>query len=160
MAESVPESTTLELPASTQSLAPTSEAVAETPQPSAPTQVPPELAAFAIDSVLLDGVSYSVAVADTGELRRQGLMGVTDLGSLDGMLFVFTEDTTGGFWMKDTLIPLDIAFFAVDGTFVDGFTMEPCTTATCPTYRPGGEYRFALELPAGNMPGSVERLEL
>ncbi len=108
----------------------------------------------------LDGVAYSVAVADTGELRRQGLMGVTDLGSLDGMLFVFGSDTTGGFWMKDTLLPLDIAFFAADGSFVDGFVMEPCTTPSCPSYRPSGAYRYAVEMPAGNMPQAVEQLEL
>ena len=133
---------------------------ASEPAPSTTTVVPSELAGFAVESVRLDGVAYSVAVADTGELRRQGLMGVTDLGSLDGMLFVFGSDTTGGFWMKDTLIPLDIAFFAADGSFVDGFVMEPCTTPSCPTYRPSGAYRYALEVPAGNMPGAVERLEM
>ena len=124
------------------------------------TVVPEQLSDFELGTVLLDGISYDVALADTGDLRRRGLMGVTDLGSLDGMLFVFSGDTTGGFWMKDTLISLDIAFFTAEGSFVDGFVMEPCITEDCPTYRPSGPYRFALEMPAGSMPQSIERLEL
>ena len=53
-----------------------------------------------------------MAVADEAGERAQGLMGVTDLGSLRGMLFVFPEDTISGFWMKGTPLALDIAFFA------------------------------------------------
>ena len=64
------------------------------------------------------------------------------------MLFVFQVDSNGGFWMKNTLIPLDIAFFAVDGTFVDSMTMAPCTEDPCPTYRQSGSYRYAVEAPA------------
>jgi hypothetical protein len=78
-------------------------------------------------------------------------MGVTDLGGLDGMLFVFQADSEGGFWMKNTLIPLDIAFFTADGGFVDALTMVPCVEDPCPTYRPDGSYRYALEAPAGGL---------
>ncbi len=122
--------------------------------------IPGQLAGFALDTVRLDGAPLLVAIADTSELRRQGLMNVVDLGGLDGMLFVFEQETTGGFWMKDTVLPLDIAFFTAEGEFVDGFAMEPCTTAECPTYRPSGAYRYALELPQGNMPDQIEMLEL
>ncbi len=76
-------------------------------------------------------------------------MNVTDLGSLDGMLFVFPEPTTAAFWMKDTLIPLDIAFFDGGGDLVDRLTMVPCEADPCPTYPAAGTYRFALEAPAG-----------
>ena len=62
--------------------------------------------------------------------------------------------------MKDTLLPLDIAFFTAEGAFVDGFTMEPCTTASCPSYQPSGAYRYALEVPSGDMPDGVELLEV
>ena len=86
-------------------------------------------------------------------------MNLESRGDLDGMLFVFEQDTSGGFWMKNTLIPLDIAFFAVDGTFVDGFEMQPCTTDECPTYTPSGAYRYALELPLGAMPDEVLQLD-
>lgn len=123
-------------------------------------EVPEPIVGFGLATVRLDGVELLVAVADTPELRRQGLMGVEDLGDLAGMLFVFAEDTTGGFWMKDTLLPLDIAFFTADGAVVDSFSMEPCTTQDCPTYRPSGAYRYALELPAGGMPESATVLDL
>lgn len=120
--------------------------------------VPSPLADFAIDTVQLDGRELLVAIADTPELRRQGLMNVPDLLDLDGMLFMFTEDSSGGFWMKDTLIPLDIAFFDTLGAYVDGFVMEPCTTDDCPTYRPSGPYRYALEMAAGGMPADPRQL--
>ncbi len=107
----------------------------------------------------LDGRELYVAIADTMEKRRQGLMEIDDLLDLDGMLFVFDGDTSGGFWMKNTLIPLDIAYFDVDGRFVDGFVMEPCTADPCPIYTPDGDYRFALEMAAGTMPQNPLQLE-
>jgi uncharacterized membrane protein (UPF0127 family) len=90
-----------------------------------------------------------VAVAyETGE-RAQGLRGVERLGDLRGMLFVFPEDTTAGFWMKGTPLALDTAFFAADGSLVEVLSMTPCPGEDCPTYRPAGAYRYALEVPAG-----------
>ncbi len=121
--------------------------------------IPQLLSGFGLEEIELDGAELLVAVADTPELRRQGLMNLDDLGDLDGMLFIFPEDTTTGFWMKNTLIPLDIAFFTPDGAVVDRFEMEPCITESCPTYRPSGAYRFALEMPAGSMPIGIELLE-
>jgi uncharacterized membrane protein (UPF0127 family) len=56
-------------------------------------------------------VELDVEIADTPEERAAGLMGREDLGALDGMAFVWPEPTSGGFWMKDTLIPLSIAFW-------------------------------------------------
>jgi uncharacterized membrane protein (UPF0127 family) len=129
-----------------------------TAAPSSP-NVPEQLGGFELATVALDGRELLVAVADSGELRRRGLMGVETLGDLDGMIFVFDRDTTGGFWMKDTLVPLDIAFFTAGGAFVDGFSMEPCITTDCPTYRPNGAYRYALEVPRGEMPEEIELLE-
>ncbi len=82
-------------------------------------------------------------------------MGVTDLGEVDGMLFLFAEDTDSGFWMKDTLISLDIAFFDREGNLVDQMTMEPCVADPCPPFRPITDYRYALEMPAGTM-GTLE----
>jgi uncharacterized membrane protein (UPF0127 family) len=90
-----------------------------------------------------------VAVADDPEERGQGLMNVEDLGEIEGMLFVFPEEGPGGFWMKDTLLPLDIAFFTNEGELVEVLTMEPCSADPCPLYVPAGAFRFALEVPAG-----------
>ncbi|RLE23835.1 MAG: DUF192 domain-containing protein [Actinobacteria bacterium] len=112
---------------------------------------PVGLEGFDTVTITIDDQQLSVAVADTPALRSQGLMGVTDLGGLDGMLFVFEEATDGGFWMKDTLIALDIAFFEAGGVFVDGFTMEPCAENPCPVYHPTGTYRYAVETPAGGL---------
>jgi uncharacterized membrane protein (UPF0127 family) len=94
-----------------------------------------------------------VAVADTPVLRFQGLRGIADLGGLDGMLFSFPEDATAAFTMRGTLIPLDIAFFAADGTPVDRLEMVPCNADPCPSYRAAGPYRYALETPAGGFTG-------
>ncbi len=62
------------------------------------------------------------------------------------MLFVFAEDTQTGFWMKDTSIPLSIAFLAEDGTILDIQEMEPFSTEV---HRPPGPYRYALEVNRG-----------
>jgi len=82
-------------------------------------------------------------------------MGVTDLEGYLGMVFRFDTDATGSFYMKDTPLPLSIAWFASDGTFVSAGDMEPCLEAgaTCPTYAPAGPYRFALEVPKGALSG-------
>ena len=106
---------------------------------------------FDVTAITIDGQQMAVAVADTPELRAQGLMGVIDLGGLDGMLFVFEETTDVGFWMKDTLIPLDIAFFDSGGAFVAVLTMAPCTDDPCPVYHPSGTYRYAVETPVGDL---------
>ncbi len=123
---------------------------------------PVGLDGFGTSTIAIDGRELVVAVADTPDERSQGLMGVTDLGGLDGMLFVFQSDSDGGFWMKDTLMPLDIAFFDADGGLVNVLMMDPCTADPCPTYRPGGAYRYAVEAPAGDLefvaPGA--RLEI
>lgn len=64
------------------------------------------------------------------------------------MLFVFPETTTGGFWMKNTLVPLTIVFFDSAGRRVRKLSMTPCREDPCRIYDPGRRYRFALELRA------------
>jgi uncharacterized membrane protein (UPF0127 family) len=106
-----------------------------------------------VAAVEVGGEDWQVAVADTADLRRQGLREVDDLGDVDGMLFEFDRETTAAFTMRDTLIPLDIAFFAIDGSLVDRLSMVPCTEEPCPTYRSSGPYRFAVETSAGGFDG-------
>ncbi len=111
-----------------------------------------------------------VLLAETPEQRARGLMEVTDadLGGYDGMLFTFAGDRGGGFYMKDTLLPLSIAYLDADGAVVDAREMEPCPpdTETCPTYPPSDPYRSTLEVPQGGLeplglePGSPARLEI
>lgn len=90
-----------------------------------------------------------VWVADTRALRQRGLMGRESLPPDAGMVFVFEEDTGGGFWMKDTLIPLSIAFLDDSGQIVDILDMEPCQADPCPVYTPDATYRYALEANEG-----------
>ena len=110
-----------------------------------------DLTAWEVTKVFVADEELAVAVADEPGERAQGLMGISDLGDLAGMLFVYDADTQTSFWMKDTIIPLDIAFFAGDGSFVDLLTMEPCATDPCPFYHAAGPFRWALEVPAGDL---------
>lgn len=103
-------------------------------------------------------------LADTNDLRARGLMFVTDLGGADGMAFVYPTPHTGTFWMRNTVTPLSIAFFAPDGAFLDAFDMEPCTTAPCLQYATPRDFTVAIEVVQGDLgeigiaPGS--RLDL
>jgi hypothetical protein len=76
-------------------------------------------------------------------------MGRRELAGDAGMAFVFPEDTTASFWMKDTLIPLSIAFYDDAGRIVRILDMQPCRADPCPLYDPGGAYRGALEVNLG-----------
>jgi hypothetical protein len=115
----------------------------------APLTIPSQLERFGFTVIDVDSRPWSVAVADTRDLRAQGLMGVTDLGGLDGMLFEFSDDTTATFHMLDTLIPLDIAFFTADGELVSVGQMVPCEATPCEAYAADAPYRYALEAPQG-----------
>jgi uncharacterized membrane protein (UPF0127 family) len=95
----------------------------------------------------LDGVVFRPELALTSSSRAVGLMNRRKAPA-DGMLFVFSSDTTGGFWMKNTLVPLKIVFFDAEGVRVRKLSMVPCRRDACPIYTPGRRYRFALELPA------------
>ena len=101
-------------------------------------------------------VEVCVWVADDGEERSVGLMDVgdPDLGGKAGMAFVYAEDVTGAFWMRNTLLPLSIAFVDAGGEVVSSTDMEPCPAGVtdCPTYPPAGPYRMALEVPQGDLP--------
>lgn len=91
-----------------------------------------------------------VEVADDPAEQQRGLMHRTELTTDHGMLFVFEEPKVLVFWMKDTLIPLDILFFDASGTFVHAATMTPCTVPSgCPTWSSVRESLTALEVPAG-----------
>ena len=93
-----------------------------------------------------EGVELTVEVARTSGERSLGLMFREELPEDDGMLFVFPEDTEAGFWMRDTLIPLSIAFIAADGTILDLQDMEPLSEDT---HRPSEAYRYALVVNQG-----------
>src|SRR4029077_10736312 len=87
-----------------------------------------------------------VEIANTVDLREVGLMNRSALGADAGMLFVFPSDTSAAFWMKDTLIPLSIAFVKADGTIVHIEDMQPQTETNHYSTEP---YRYAIEANVG-----------
>lgn len=91
-------------------------------------------------------------LAQTSEQQGQGLMNQRSLSGYDGMLFVFSSDTTATFFMKDTPLALSIAWFDSGSRFVSSADMEPCLDKpSCPTYAATGPYRYALEVPRGGL---------
>jgi uncharacterized membrane protein (UPF0127 family) len=95
----------------------------------------------------LDGVTFRPELALTSAQHSRGLM-FRKRAPTDGMLFVFPVATSGGFWMKNTLVPLKIVFFDTRGRAVRRFLMTPCRKDPCDIYDPVKQYRYALELPA------------
>jgi hypothetical protein len=121
-------------------------------QPSEP-DIPPQLVDSELREVSVGDRELLLAIADSPGLRATGLMFVEDMGDLDGMLFFWRHEASGGFWMKDTLIPLDIVWFDVTGAFVGRASMVPCTESPCRRYIPGEgiDYRYAIEANPGDL---------
>ncbi len=85
-------------------------------------------------------------VADDPPERSHGLMWRREMGANEGMLFVFEQASQQCFWMRNTLIPLSIAFLRDDGTIVNVAEMKPQTTDSHCSAAP---VRYALEMNAG-----------
>jgi uncharacterized membrane protein (UPF0127 family) len=106
-------------------------------------------------------VTVRLEVAADPPSRTKGLSGRRSVPPGTGMVFLYPVDTNGGFWMKDTLVPLSIAFVASNGQVVSTNEMVPCQADPCPVYQPAKPYRYAVELPAGALaaarvgPGSL-----
>ena len=85
-------------------------------------------------------------VARTREQRARGLMHCAELGPDEGMLFICDDSAVQSFWMKDTPLPLSIAFLEEDGTIVHVGDMEPHSLESCTCEQP---VRHILEMPQG-----------
>jgi uncharacterized protein len=100
------------------------------------------------------GPARCALLADNDFERGRGLMERTDLAGHDGMIFRFQEDTTVAFYMRNTPMPLSIAWFDGDGGFVSSADMTPCPNREgCPLYPPAGPFRYALEVRRGGLAG-------
>ena len=84
----------------------------------------------------LDGVPFRPELALTSAQQQRGLM-FRRKAPADGMLFVFSQATSGGFWMKNTLVPLTIVYFDTAGRRVRRMSMTPCRKDPCRIYDPG-----------------------
>ena len=91
-------------------------------------------------------VTLNAEVADEPGERAQGLMNRQSLPDDAGMLFVWPTDTESSFWMRDTVIPLSIAFVTAGGVIIDIQDMEPLSEERINAPRP---YRFAVEVNQG-----------
>ena len=89
---------------------------------------------------------FEVSIARTVEDRGRGLMFRTDLASREGMLFVFDDDEHRAFWMKNTPLPLSIAFLSADGKILQIESLVPFSEMRVRSRQPA---RYALELNAG-----------
>jgi uncharacterized membrane protein (UPF0127 family) len=83
----------------------------------------------------LDGMTFRPELALTSAQQTRGLM-FRKRAPSDGMLFVFPRASAGGFWMKNTLVPLKIVFFDTRGRAVRRFLMTPCRKDPCHIYDP------------------------
>lgn len=98
--------------------------------------------------------TYDIEIADEGYEQSYGLMYRRWLAPDRGMAFLFESDIDASFYMKNTLIPLTIAFFDSTGRIVGVMDMEPCEQDPCPLYGPDSSYRGALEVNQGTFEGA------
>jgi hypothetical protein len=101
-------------------------------------------------AVELHGHHFSTEFATDDASREHGLMMRTKLPSDHSMLFVFPDSEPRWFWMKDTLVPLDILYFDTDRKLVSmQLDVPPCKADPCPSYPSDAPARYVLELAAG-----------
>ena len=94
-------------------------------------------------------VEVQVEIADTEEERQVGLMNRGELAEDAGMVFLHETPTAGGFWMKNTLIPLTVAFWDESGEILAMIDMVPCEKDPCTIYDSGETWLGAVEVNRG-----------
>ena len=97
------------------------------------------------------GRVFHAEIADTPELWARGYMYRREVGVNDAMVFVFPAPSFHPFWMKNTLVPLDIIWMDEKGTIVHIETVPPCKADPCPSYGPLRMVSSVLELRAGTV---------
>ena len=101
-------------------------------------------------AVSINNQDILVEVVDTFETRAKGLMFREYLDEHEGMIFIYPKEQSVGFWMKNTLIPLDMIFIDKDFRIVDIHTAQPCKNEDeCIPYGPTEQVQYILEVNAG-----------
>jgi hypothetical protein len=101
-------------------------------------------------SVCIGSACFDAELAVTADERARGLMFRESLPPGTGMLFVFPREGRHGFWMKNTLIELDIVFIGADRRVSDiARRAQPCRNEPCPQYFPAAPAAYALEIAGG-----------
>ncbi|HKO54381.1 MAG TPA: DUF192 domain-containing protein [Thermoanaerobaculia bacterium] len=127
----------------------------EAPAPRAQPEPQPQAAAPVSTSpasrvILPDGYAVRVELAADNETRAQGLMFRDRLPEGTGMIFLFTETGDYPFWMKNTLIPLDMIWIDEARRIAAiHHDVPPCKADPCPSYPPNAPARYVLELAGG-----------
>jgi uncharacterized membrane protein (UPF0127 family) len=120
-------------------------------QPAAPPpQTPSQSAATASRIIFPDGFGVTVEIAADDDTRQQGLMFRDRLADDRGMIFFFAESGEYAFWMKNTLIPLDMIWIDEGRRIAHiAHDVPPCKADPCPSYPPNARAKYVLELAAG-----------
>ncbi len=122
----------------------------------APTQ-PNELDKLGTVRFSINDQPVQLWIANDTQERARGLMFITAKqmapladGTDRGMIFIFDHSVRNSFWMKNTIIPLDIAYIDNDGVVVNTYTMAPLDDRIN-QYPPEAPYRFVIELNSGRL---------
>lgn len=110
---------------------------------------------FQTKTIQIGNQSFEVEIAQTQSQRQRGLMFREELKPNTGMFFVFETENIYPFWMKNTLIPLDIIWFDKNGIIVDIQSMEPCTETICKSYIPKKKSQYVLEVNRNEFAGKT-----
>jgi len=103
-----------------------------------------------LGSVCIGEKCFSVELAKTEAQRERGLMYKNELDKNKGMLFIFDKEAIYPFWMKNTLIPLDMIWIDSNNEVVFfSQNLQPCKTLICPSIIPPVKAKYVLEINAG-----------